>query len=227
MFFTGFHLRKSFSFSAFAPEEPFGVHLIFEDLKKTCNLSNVQLLKIKQSGFFFFYFGNGCQFFVVLSEDFLESFSKEDIKCLLSYPFRMIQSGDLAFLTLLSGFLFLMEKLLYFLNYPFFSFKKNPDKKENLIFIFFLKILSPITKKIFYNQDKNLFLGKDKKNKKKQALFLWKLDNLMTVKSPKIFPFMAPLFLTNPLTNSVWQCYISLQPLIKDRVKTLTGTYPP
>ena len=227
LFFITFYLRKFFSFSSFPPEDPYGAYLIFEDLKNSYNLNNIQLLKIKRSGFSLFYFGNGYQFFVVLSEELLESVSKEELKCLLSYPFQMILSGDLAFLTLLSGFLFLMEKLLYLLNYPLFSFKKNPDKKENLTLIFILKVFSLITKNIFYRRDKNLFSDKDKKSKKKQALALWKLDSLTTVKPPKVFPFMASLFLTNPLTDSTWQCYISLQPLIKGRVISLMETYPP
>lgn len=227
LFFITFYLRKIFSFSTFVPEDPHGVQMTFENLKNSYNLNNIQLLKTKQFNFSFFYFGNGYHFFVVLSEDLLESFSKEEIKYFLSYPFQMIQSGDLVVLNLLSGFLFLTEKLLYFLNYPVFSFKKNTDKKRNLILVLVLKALSSMTKKILYNRDKNLFPEKDKKSKKKQALCLWKLDSLITVKPPKVSPFMAPFFLTNPLTDSAWRCYISLQPLIKDRVKLLTGTYPP
>ena len=225
LFFISFYLRKKFSFSVFASEDPYGVSFVFEELKAIYNLKNIQLLKIKQLSYSFFYFNGGKTSFVVLSEDLLENFSKEDIKRLLTYPFQMIKGGDLLFLTLLGSFLFLIEKALYFLNHPFFFFKKKPIKKENFILVLVLKALSVMTKKIFYRLDTS-FLSKGNNNKK-QALLLWKLHGLAKTNPPKISPFLAPLFLTNPLTNSAWECYISLQPLIKDRVKSLIGVYPP
>ena len=198
--------------------------MIFEDIKNSWNLKNVQLLKAKQlSSFFCFSWGK--KSFIVLSEDILERFSKEDIKCLLAYPFQLVRSGDLLFLTLLSSFLLLTEKLIYFLNYPLSFFRKKPIKKENLILVLVLKVLSSMTKRIFCRTDQNLLLNKNDKNQ--QAFFLWKLDSLLKINPPKISLFLAPLFLTNPLTDSDWGCYISLQPLIKDRVKSLIGIYPP
>ena len=226
LFSAGFYLKRNFSFSAFVPEDPYGVHSIFEDLKNTYNLRDIQLLKIKHKDCSFFCFCTGKKSFVILSEDLLESFSKRDIKLLLSYPFQMAKSGDLFFLTLLSGFLFLMEKLLYFSNYPLSFFKKDlAKKKENLFLFLVLGALSLMTRNIFYKVDKNVFLREQRG--KEQALFLWRLDSVFTVNPPKVFPFMAPLFLTNPLTDLIWQGYISLQPLIKERIKRLTGVYPP
>ena len=225
LFFSGFYLRKKFTFSVFSLDDPYEVNQLFENLKRDYNLKNIQLLKIKDENYSFFYFSYGGQSFVVLSENILENFSQEDIKCFLAYPFQMILSGHLLFLTLLSGFLFLMEKISYFLNYPLSFFKRKPLKKESLFLVFVLKGLSFMTRKIFYKMDQNLYLKEDER--KKQALFLWRLDGLTSVKSLKVSPFLAPLFLTNPLTNSDWKGYISLQPLIENRVRALIGSYPP
>ena len=221
LFFSGFYLKKKFLFSPFPPQDSYGVHLIFENLKKSFDFKNVQLLKIKKIKPAFFCFSYGKVYFVALSEDLLEKLSQEEVKCLLSYPFQMIKSGDVVFLTLLSGFLFLIDKIVYFLTYPFF--KKASTQKENLFLVLILKIISFITKRIFYNTDKILSF----KDKEKQALLLWKIHSLSKVTPPKISLFFAPLFLTNPLTNSNWECYISLQPSIKGRVETLIGFYPP
>ena len=123
-------------------------------------------LKIKNENYSFFYFSCGGQSFVVLSEDILENFSQEDIKCFLTYPFQMILSGDLLFLTLLSGFLFLIEKISYFLNYPLSFFKRKIlSKKKVSVLVFVLKGLSLMTRKIFYNMDKNLCLNRGMKEK--------------------------------------------------------------
>ena len=225
VFFAGFYLKRNFSFSAFVPEDPYGVHSTFEGLKNIYNLRNVQLLKIKHKGYSFFYFCTGKKSFFVLSEDLLEGLSKRDIKLLLSYPFQMAKSGDLFFLTLLSAFLFLIEKLLYFSNYPLSFFKKDSAKRGNLFLFLVLGALSLMTKNIFYREDKNVFLREQKGQE--QALFLWRLDSIFTVNPPKTPPFMAPLFLTNPLTDSIWQGYIPLQPLTQKRIKHLTGIYPP
>lgn len=224
-FFPDFYLRKKFLFSVFTPDDPYGVSVLFEDLKKQNDFKDIQLLKIAGLDCAFFYFNLGKKVFVALSEDILQNFPKENIKYFLSYPFYLSRSGDLLFLTLLSGFLFFTEKLIYFLSYPIFFIRKKSVKKENLFLVFILSCCSLITKRIFYKADKNLFLKEE--DKKKQALFLWKLNAFMRLKSTKNFPFLAPLFLTNPLTDSDWECYISLQPLIEDRLKSLTGVYPP
>lgn len=225
LFFSGFHLQKKFSFSVFPPEDFYGAGRIFDNLKKHYALKNVQLFKVKEPSYSFFCFQNGRRVFVVLSEDLLEIFSKEDIKCLLSYPFQMARSGDLLFLTIISNFLFLVEKFSYFLNYPLYFFgKRNPERKALLV-VLVLKTMSFMTKGIFEKADRNFSSTKGEKGG--QALILWSLDSLMRVKNQQISSFLAPLFLMNPLTDSVWESYISLQPLIKDRVKGLTGIYPP
>ena len=226
LFSAGFYLRKTFLFSTFPPDDPYGVSLAFEELKKSSGLKNIQLLKTKQLNSAFFCFSYGSRSFVVLSEDILESFSKENIRCLLSYPFQMVQSGDLFFLTLLSGFLLLLEKFVSFLNYPlsFFNRKKSL-KRESLFMVFVLKVLSLMTKTIFYKTDKKLLL--EEGDKEQQALFLWRLDSLMKLNPPAVRPFSAPLFLTNPLTKSSWEHYISLQPLMEARLRSFGVSYPP
>lgn len=229
LFFNRFYFKKNFAFSFFAPEDAYGVHLIFEGLKTTYNLDNIQLLKVKHLSCSFFYFNGWNKSFVALSEDLLEIFSKEDIRRLLCYPFQMEKSGDLFFLTLLSNFIFVIEfvigKLLYYLNYPLFLFRQKLVKKENLILVFVLRALSLMTKTIFYNLDKSLL--SDKNENEKLAILLWRLHSLVKIKPPKVFPFMSPLFLTNPLTDLSWECYISLQPSIKERVESLGVSYPP
>ena len=226
LFFAGFYLHKTFLFSAFPPDDPYGVSLAFEELKKSSGLKNIQLLKIKQLNSAFFCFSYGSQSFVVLSEDILESFSKENIRCLLSYPFQMVQSGDLFFLTILSGFLLFLEKILGFLNYPLSFFKsKKSLKKESLFMVFVLKVLSLMTKTIFYKTDKKLLSKTGDKGQ--QALFLWRLDSLMKLNPPNVRPFLASLFVTNPLTKSSWEHYISLQPLIEARLRSFDVPYPP
>lgn len=227
VFFSPLHLKTT-DFSVFVPDDPYTVSKIFENLKTVSNIKNVQLLKTKnQTDYSFFAFSSGRKSFLVLSENFLDCFSKEDVKLLLSYSLKMIQKGDLSFLSLLSNFLFLMEKILYILNYPFsFMTKKSAKKeKENMVLILILKSLSFVTRKLYRNLDKSF--TDQKKENKKWAYLIWKVDSLTTVCPPKKALFLAPLFLTNPLTHSQWKCYISLQPLIKDRVKSLGVMHPP
>lgn len=220
-------MRKIFSFSVFTLEDPYGISRAFEDLKTKCDLQNVQLLKAENLNSAFFYFSFGSQSFVVLSEDILKNFSLEEVKHFLAYPFKMIQSGDLLFLTLLSSFLLFLEYILYFLNYPLSFFKRSFYKKEGITVVFVLKLLSLITKGIFYNMDKKPLLNHSENDKGERALLLWKLDSLVRNNPSQSSPFLAPLFLMNPLTDSDWGCYISLQPLIKNRVESLIGVYPP
>ena len=207
--------------SVFPPGDVYGIHKLFENLKTHYELKNTALFKVKGLNSAFFYFSALNENCVVLSEDILESFSQEDIKYLLSYPFQKMQSGDILFLTVLSGFLFLTQKFLYVLNYPLSFFKKKPVKQEGLTLVFILKILSLMTKGIFYTQDKKLLSTREGKGK--QALFLWKLHSFTLLHSLDISLFFSPLFLTNPLGK----CGVSLQPLIKDRIKALIDTYPP
>ena len=89
-----------------------------------------------------------------------------------------------------------------------------------------LKILSFMTKNIFYNNDKKILLETEIK-KRNQALFLWKLDSFIKLNLLQLPVFFAPLFLTNFLTNPYGKDYIALQPLIEKRVKKLVGAYPP
>ena len=221
LFFSGFYLRKKLLFSAFAPQDPY--NSIFEELKNSWNVKNAQLLKVKQLGFSFFYFKGFEKYFIVLSEDLLERFSPKEIKHLLNYPFKMIKSGDLLFLTVLSLFLLLIEKLASCLNSPVGFFKKRAVQKKSLFLALILKILSLITKRVFKNLDQSLSAS----SKNQLALILWKLDSLSQIKPPKLSLFFAPLFLTNPLTDEAGKDYTSLQPLIKHRVKALAGDYPP
>ena len=217
----GIYVRKTYLLSHFSPEDFYQIHSTFEKLKKQNNLQNVQLLKLKAKDSACFYLSGLRGSSIVLSENTLDSFDQKEMACFLSYAFQKIKSGDLLFLTVLSAFLFLLEKVFYILSYPLVFFKR----KKNLGMAVMLKILSLMTKGIFYSNDKKLLL--QKKTARNQALFLWKLDSWTALNPPQLPLFFAPLFLTNFLTNFYEKDYISLQPLIKNRVKKLVGGYPP
>ena len=218
LFFIGFYLRKKLVLSSFSPEDAYGIHKLFENLKTYYELKNIFLFKVREINSAFFYFSALNKNYIVLSEDILESFSQEDKKYLLSYPFQKARSGDLLFLTVLSGFLFLAQKFLYFLNYPLSFFKKKAVAQNSLAFI--LKILSLMTRRIFYDRDKKLLPHGEGQGK--QALLLWRLNSFTRLNPSSRPDFFAPLFLVNPLKEDS-----SLHPLIKDRIKALVGTYPP
>ena len=226
IFFNYFDFNKK-NFSFFTPDDPYQISQSFEELKKTYNVKNVQLLKIKdQTDPSFFYFAKGYKCSIAVSENLLKNFSKEDMQMLLSYVLRMIQTGDLFFLTILSGFLFLIERMMFYLHYPLSLLTRKPIKKDHLVLIFLLKTFSYLTKRIYKKMDKAL--ASQKKGEKEQLAFLlWKLDSFAKVCPPKIPLFLAPLFLINPLTDSGWGCYISLHPLIRERLKSLSVKYPP
>ncbi|MCZ0932303.1 MAG: hypothetical protein OXJ52_04015 [Oligoflexia bacterium] len=224
LFFMPAYVKKTYLFSVFPPDDPYKLCSAFKRLKTDHNLKNVQLLKLQGLDSVCFYLSSFNSSIIVLSENILESFSQKDITCFLSYAFQKIQSGDSLFLTVLSAFIFLWGKFFYILSYPFVFFKKK--KTDRLEMALILKTLSFMTKSVFYNNDKKLLL-KNKTAGRDQALFLWKLDSFITLNPPQLPVFLAPLFLTNFLTNSHEKDYISLQPLIKNRVENLVGSYPP
>ena len=224
LFFIPIYVKKTYLYSVFPIDDPYKLCSVFNSLKTDHNLKHVQLLKLQGIDSVCFDLSGFNSSIIVLSENILESFSQKEIAYFLSYAFQKIQSGDSLFLTVLSAFLFLLEKVFYILSYPFVFLKKKNTKRSGIAFM--LKILSFMTKSVFYNNDKKLLL-KNKIEGKDQALFLWKLESFITLNPPSLPGFFAPLFLTNFLTNSNGKDYISLQPLIKDRVKNLVGSYPP
>ena len=219
-----FYTQKNYIFSAFPPDDSYKIHSVFERLKLQYNLKNVQLLKAQGMDSLCFYMAGLNQSTVILSENVLESFSERDMACFLSYAFQKIKSGEALFLTVLSSFIFLLERVFYILNYPFSFFKKQKIDSRGMMFLF--KLLSFTTKRIFYRNDKKLSLNKNQPARE-QALFLWKLDSFIKLNPPQLPVFFAPLFLISFLTNSYGESYSSLQPLIKDRVKKLVGSFPP
>ncbi len=246
-YLPGFYLRRAIPLSVFPADDPYKAYKTFESLKAKGGAPNMRLFKAVSLNSSFFCLSYGRQAFVVLSEDILESFSQEEMRHFLAYPLQLAQSGDLAFLTLLGGFLLSLDRLLRFLFYPFSFLKRRKSRKrENLILLTAFKALSLATRGIFYTADKNSLSGAPgtaeqnfislsagriesgaPKLAQQKALALWRLAGLMDARPPQTPSFMAPLFLTNPLTNSTGWRYISLQPLIKDRVKCLIGAYPP
>ena len=274
LFFMTVYVKNNYELSVFPPDDSYNLSSLFEKFKKTYSLQNVQLLKIKDIDSACFYLSSPTDSLIILSENILESFSPEDIACFLNYAFQKIKSGDALFLSSLSSFLFLFEKLFSALNYPlsFLKNKKRKRLKKNLgNSVFFEEtpssssvknqkslnisgmralfgILSLVTRGLFYKNDRrlsqfdlnDLFFKKDfeknksqamsksnNENKRNQALFLWKLDSFLSLNPPDLPSFFAPVFLVNFLTNWEEKDYIHLQPLIKNRVKKLVGSYPP
>ena len=224
LFFTIIYIKRAYLFSAFPPDDSYKFYPAFKKLKQQYSLKNIQLLKLQELNSAVFYASDFSGSIIVLSENILESFSQKDIERFLSYAFQKIKSGDLLFLTVLSAFLFLFGKVFYILNYPFIFLKKK--KSDHFELAGLLRVLSMITKSVFYNNDKKL-LSQEEKNGKNQALFLWKLESFIKLNPPQLPAFFAPLFLTNFLTNPNRKGYIALQPLIKNRLKKLVGSFPP
>ena len=263
LFFMTAYVKKNYLFSAVPPDDSCELYSIFQQLKKQYNLKDVQLIKLKEIDSACFYLSDLRGSLIVLSDNTLNSFNPEELACFLSYAFQKIKSGDALFLTVLSSFLFLVEKFFYILSYPFTVFKNkktavldqeldslvstgdshfygkdgvnklmDKDKRykglNKLGMGFVFRILSLMTRNIFYNNDRLLYKSDAFKEKKRnQALFLWKLDSFLSLNPPHLPYFFAPVFLTNFLTNLMEKDYIPLQPLIKNRVKNLVGTYPP
>ena len=278
LFFMTFFVRKKYAFAVFPPHDFYNLNLIFEKLKTQHGLKNIHLLRPTEIDSACFYISAPNNSMIVISENILESFSEENMLYFLSYAFQKIKSGDALFLTVLSSFLFIVEKLFFVLSYPFMYFKKKKTKFLALDLVY--KILSLMTRKLFYNNDRLLYQSnlsflldancgqkqsykediiknkdmhegeaanksaeedesgreslkegsteKDLREKRRnQALFLWKLDSFLSLNPPHLPIFFAPVFLTNFLTNLEEKDYISLQPLIKSRVKNLVGGYPP
>ncbi|MBC6414967.1 MAG: hypothetical protein GDA46_01030 [Bdellovibrionales bacterium] len=221
--FTDFYCKKTYELSHFPRDDFYGISVLFEKLKKEQEVQKVKLLKLKRGISLGFCWSGFQGSTIALSESFLENFDKKEITFFLLYAFKSIKSGNLFFLSLLSSFLFIYLKIAFILSYPLISFRKR-DKKQSFLEQMAFKILSFISKPLFYKLDKNLVLSK--KDKREQAFFLLNLDSFMRFQVHQEIPlFLSPLFLVKPFLDSI--NLSPLQPDVKNRIKKLTKTYPP
>ena len=219
---TDHFIKKNYDFSHFPKDDFYGASALFEDFKKKYPDLKVQLLK---SDNFPALYWNGFQGAVItLSEDFLENFNKEQLKCFFAYAFQKIRSGDLFFLSLLSSFLYLSLKPALILGYPLFVKKRKKERvflQKGLI-----QLLSLSTKPLFYKTDRKLF--KNPEGKREQAWFLWSLESFTRLQKQKIPLFLSPLYPIDPFAGYFEKEKLtSLHPSVKNRLKKLTNTYPP
>ncbi len=221
-----FHLQKilkHFPFQHFGPNDPWKVTTSFKSLEKPSGFKNVNCYKTKVDFPVSICFGNPREYFIIFSESLLDALSEKEIKLLLSYYIQSVSNGSTLFLTLISGIIYCLDGFLFLINYPFKYFQKT--KPVNFLMVWILYILSWPTKPLFSRLDRQF--AKTKEEKKLWASLLWKLDSLYKLEKRNFPIFFTSLFLANPLTNNKWECYISLQPKIRSRVKNLIGSYPP
>ena len=221
--FHPYKILKHFSFQHFSPNDPWEITATLNELKADSDFKNISCYKTKMDLPATLCFGSPRGYYIILPEQLLDTFSKEDIKLLLSYYSKSISNGSVLFLTLMSGIIYLIDGFLFLLNYPLRYFQKN--KPVNFFMVWILYTLSWLTKPLFLKSD--LHFAKTEQEKKRWALFVWKLDSLCRLEKRSFPVFLGSVFLTNPLTNNQWECYISLQPKIRSRVKNLIGSYPP
>jgi len=221
-FFTSYFIKKNYRFSHFPKDDFYGISALFEEFKKKNGNPRVQLLKSEELTCL--YWGGPQGSMIALSEDFLESFNKKQAGCFLAYAFKKIKSGDLFFFSLLSSFLYLTLKPASILGRPLFF--KREKKERNFLEKGLIKLLSLTIQPLFYKTDKELF--KTLEQKREQALFLWNLESFTRLQKQKIPLFLSPLCLIDPLAGSFEEeNQAVLQPLVKNRLKKLTKTYPP
>ncbi|MGI9549417.1 MAG: hypothetical protein ACR2M7_05560 [Bdellovibrionales bacterium] len=219
-FFYPNRVLKFFDLQHFAPNDAWKVTPLFEELKKTSSL-NVHIYKTKNPFPLSFCFGSPKSYHIVLSEDLLETFSNEDLRDLLTYYFVSCSQKGRFSLTLLSGILHSMDRFFWVLTFPFKGFKPRSLNSVLIGFLFFFKWF---TRSLFFKWDT---FAKTKIEKKRWAFFVWKIDSLYQLEK-RDFPIaLAPLCLTNPLTNLKGECYIALQPKVRLRVEKLIDSYPP
>lgn len=221
-FFAGYFIKKNYRFSHFPKDDFYGASALFEEFKKKNGNPRVQLLKSEEPPCLYW---SGLQGSVIaLSEDFLESFNKEQTGCFFAYAFKKIKSGDLFFFSLLSSFLYLTLKPASILGHPLFF--KRGKKERNFLEKGLIKLLSLTVQPLFYKTDKELF--KTPEQKREQALFLWNLESFTRLKKQKTPLFLSPLCLIDPLAGSFEEeNQTVLQPRVKNRLKKLIKTYPP
>ena len=220
--FTNAFIQKNLAFSHFPKDDFYAVSALFEEFKKKNPHLKVQLLKSESS--LPFAWNSFQASFIALSEDFLETFHEEDIRCFFESTFQKIKKGELAFLSLLSSFLYLGLKVSVILSYPLFFKKKK--KERTFLEKALIRLLSLSTKPLFYKIDQETFTKPEQK--RKQAFFLWNLESFTRLKKEKIPLFLSPLYPIDPLLGYFKEKKpVSFHPSVKNRLKKLINSYPP
>lgn len=214
-------ILNHFSVQSLTPQDPWQIMPL---LKKTMPpSSSVEFYKIKQSQPLSLCFGSAHKQYILFSESLLDLLSPKEKELLLSYYAYSISQGGYFALTLWSGLIYLLDRILFVLNYPLKIFKKQNSKPSlNMVMVLIFFLLTPWVRLHFFKLDSH-----QKENNKDWAFLLWKLDSAYQLENFNFPSFLAPLFPCNPLTNLKRGCYVSLQPKIKLRVKKLIGSYPP
>ena len=220
--FTNSFIQKNLAFSHFPKDDFYGVSALFEDFKKKNPDLKVQLLKSETSLPFSWSSFQGS--FIALSDDFLEVFHEEDIRCFFESTFQKIKKGELVFLSLLSSFLYLGLKVSVILSYPLFFKKKK--KERTFLEKALIQLLSLFTMPLFYKIDQEAF--KKPEQKRKQAFFLWNLASFTRLKKEKVPMFLSPLYPIDPFLGYFEEKNpASFHPNVKNRLKKLINSYPP
>ena len=167
-------------------------------------------------------FGNQKKSYLVFSNRLLEILSTEEIKLIIQYYQKSISQGGVYFFSTLSALTKAVGAFCYFFNFSFL--KKKKTQKIPLLFSLFLKTLGFFLKKSYLQLDQ---WSTNSKEEKDFARLLWKVQSLYHTEPSSLPVFLSLLHFANPLTQEKVECYIPLQPPIKQRVKSLIGTYPP
>lgn len=235
-FFPQLNILKKIPTQHFTPYDPWDVIILSKELANKKNIKNVICYKSKKPFPFSVCFGNSRGYYIIISEPLLNLLSKKELNTLLAYYFHAIRTGNIFYLSLLSGLIYTLESLFFIINYPrnffnlFGGLKKSRQMPSKSITVFILLIFGWLTKPLFHHLDKSFSSIKDKNldgiaNSKKLALLLWKINSLYRLEKISTLLYLAPIFITgNPFIKNNSQ---SLYPKIKLRVKNLTGLYPP
>jgi len=254
-FGASYLIKKNYIFSHFPMDDPYGVSTLFEDFKKKNPKVKVQLLKSQHWDCLYWRGFN--QSYIVVSEVFLENFSKEQLHCFLAYGFKKVKTGDLFFLSVLAAFFYLTLKPAFLLSAPLFM--KKSQKEQVFLQKGLIKFISFFTKALFYKIDRGLF--ESVAQKREQSFFLWNLENFTRSRraglrgssgvsglnafglkglnggkkadlSSSVLGRVEPALFLMPLYPidpfvGYFEKSSSIHPPVKNRIKKLINTYPP
>ena len=214
---------KSLKCSILHPEDHYGIHSLIKNQKTKIDHVHFYISKLDYP--FSLSFQNKKKSWVVISDSLWSFLTEREKIMLIRYHLFCIKQGWTLLSTLLSSLLFGIEKFFYFLNRPRFLFKKRPKNHKNKAFLLLLKTLGLLTQKSYLKKDQKIV--SEDAGKQTLALLLWKIQSLYQLQRNPIPLYLTPLLLGNPLTSLKEGCYIALQPDIRVRVRSLTGSYPP
>ena len=221
LFFSDWLFIKTLQLKPILPTDSSGIHAIWEEWRKNTNSQRGRCYIFDSKLPLSLHFSHSKEHFAVFSKGLLELLTKEEMKALVCYCFTSFLTGWSLFLTLISYFCLLVFWLCFILEAPVRILRKN---KKPILFPWFLKTLGFITRRIFLHLDKKTHQTLAEKS---YPHTLWKVQSLYKVDIFSVPAWMAPVFFGNPLTWKTLKWYVFFQPKIRQRVKALTGSYPP